>query len=146
MGLIIPNTYTLKIEKPVIFLAGPIKGAPNWQEEAIDFLLSQNSDLWVASPRGEIRESLRSSLVPGNDSFFQRQRAWEKYYLGVASSYGAILFWLPGEVEHNCAKSYGAMTRKELGEWSTAHKFVGDSVHFCVGTDGKFSEVDTILF
>jgi hypothetical protein len=38
--VIIPKTYVKDIEAPLIFLAGPVKGAPNWQDEAIIFLLS----------------------------------------------------------------------------------------------------------
>ena len=56
--IIIPKTYVKDIKAPLIFLAGPIGSAPNWQDEAIDFLLSKDSDLIIASPRREIRDNL----------------------------------------------------------------------------------------
>jgi hypothetical protein len=41
-GVIIPKTYVTMITDPLIFLAGPILGAPNWQDKAIEILFSQN--------------------------------------------------------------------------------------------------------
>ena len=143
--VIIPKTYVQDIEAPLIFLAGPIRSAPNWQDEAIDFLLSQNSDLIIASPRRGVRDKIAHYIVEGDESYFSRQRAWERHYLDIASKTGAILFWLPGEAEHNCEKVYGAMTRVEIGQWITNYRH-NHSVRFCVGSDGKFPEMHTIDF
>ncbi len=33
--VIIPKTYVKEVQTSLIFLAGPIRGAPNWQDEAI---------------------------------------------------------------------------------------------------------------
>ena len=38
--VVIPKTYVEEIGDPIIFLAGPIKGAPNWQSEAITIISS----------------------------------------------------------------------------------------------------------
>lgn len=141
--VIIPKTYVKDIEAPLIFLAGPIRSAPNWQDEAIDLLLSKNSDLVIASPRRGIRDKIAPHIVTGDENYFSRQRAWERHYLEIASKTGAILFWLPGEVEHNCEKVYGAMTRVEIGQWMTNYRH-NNSVRFCVGSDGKFPEMHTI--
>ncbi len=144
-GVIIPKTYVDNVESPLIFLAGPIKGAPLWQDEAIRILFAIDSQLTVASPRRGIRENIAAYILNGDDNNFPRQRAWEKHYLERASKTGAILFWLPGEVEHSCEKSYAAMTRKELGDWTTAYRY-DKSIRFCVGSDGKFSELDTLKY
>lgn len=141
-GIIIPNIYVRDVNK-LIFLAGSIRGAPNWQDEAIRILLSKNYELTVATPRKGIRESFAGSVLPGDNTYFKRRRLWERHYLEIASKRGAILFWLPGETEHNCAKSYGAMTRLELGQWMTNYRH-DNQVRFCIGSDGKFSELDTI--
>lgn len=141
-GVIVPNIYVRDVNK-LIFLAGPIRGAPNWQDEAIRILLPKNSELIIATPRRGIRESFAGSVLPGDNNYFKRQRLWERHYLETASKRGAILFWLPGEAEHNCAKSYGAMTRLELGQWMTNYRH-DNRVRFCVGSDGKFSELDII--
>src|SRR3989338_8562800 len=107
--LIIPKTYVQELGAPLIFLAGPIRSAPNWQDEAINLLFSQEP------------------------------------YLVIASKTGAILFWLPGEAEHDCQKVYGAMTRVEIGQWMTRYNF-DKHVRFCVGSDGKFPELNIIEF
>ncbi len=143
--VIIPKTYVKDIEAPLIFLAGPIKSAPNWQDEAIGFLLSQNTDLIIASPRRGVRDKIVPYIAKGDENYFSRQRAWERYYLDIASKTGAILFWLPGEQEHNCEKVYGAMTRMEIGQWMTNYRH-NNSVRFCVGSDGRFPEMHIINF
>ena len=143
--LIIPKTYIKDLDAPLIFLAGPIRSAPNWQDKAIKILFSQESNLIIASPRRGIRNGISEDIISGNENYFPRQRAWERYYLDLASRTGAILFWLPEEEKHNCNKVYGAMTRIELGQWMTNYRY-DNSVHFCVGTDGKFPEMDTIEY
>ena len=143
--LIIPKTYLQELGVPLIFLAGPIRSAPNWQDEAIDFLFSQEQNLAIASPRRGIRDKIASYIMPGDENYFSRQRAWERHYLDIASKTGAILFWLPGEIEHDCQKVYGAMTRVEIGQWMTRYNF-DKNVRFCIGSDGKFPELHTIAF
>ena len=143
--LIIPKTYVQEIEHPLIFLAGPIRSAPNWHDKAIDFLFSKNSDLVIASPRRGIRDEIKPYIAVGNETYFQRQREWEWHYLDIASKKGSILFWLPEEEKHNCEKVYGAMTRIEMGQWMTHYKY-NKNVRFCVGSDGNFSELDTIRY
>ena len=142
--LIIPKSYVL-VETPLIFLAGPIRSAPNWQDVAIKLLFSQKPDLTIVSPRRGIREDITKYLVKGDGNFFPRQRAWERHYLDIASKTGAILFWLPGEEEHKCEKVYGAMTRVEIGQWMTNYRH-DNSVKFCVGSDGNFPELNTIEY
>lgn len=143
--LIIPKTYVEKLETPLIFLAGPIRSAPNWQDEAISFLFSQKPNLTIASPRRGIRDKIAPYIANGDENYFPRQRAWERHYLDIASKTGAVLFWLPGEAEHDCKKVYGAMTRLEIGQWMTRYS-LDKTVRFCVGSDGTFSELGTIEF
>ncbi len=144
MKVIIPKTYT-KVEEPLIFLAGPIRGAPNWQDEAVEILFSKNENLTIASPRRGIRPEISRYIEKGDEEYFPRQRTWERHYLDLASKTGCILFWLPGEQEHKCEKVYGAMTRIELGQWMTNYRH-DNSIRFCVGTDNKFSEIHTIVY
>jgi hypothetical protein len=144
--ILIPNTYLSNLgEDKVIFLGGPIRGAPNWQDDAILFLLSLNSNLTIISPRRGVRDKIAPYIAVGDESYFSRQRAWERHYLDIASKKGAIMFWLPGEEKHDCKKSYGAGTRLELGEWMTNYKH-DKKVGFCIGSDGNFSELRTIEY
>lgn len=143
-NLIIPKTRFNDIKSPLVFLAGPIRSAPNWQDTAIEFILSKNQEVVIASPRSEIGRKLRQHLLSSNEEF-PRRRAWERYYLDLASKTGAIMFWLPGEEAHNCQKTYGAMTRFELGQWATNYKN-DKSIGLCFGSDGEFSELHTIKY
>ena len=70
--LIIPNNYIREIEHPLIFLAGPIKGAPNWQDEDIHFLFSQNKQLIIVLPRKGIRDRISDYIINGDKSYFER--------------------------------------------------------------------------
>ena len=144
-GIILPKTYVKDLDSPLIFLAGPIRSAPDWQNKAIGIILSNDPDVVIASPRRELKDEFLDQQLKGDDSYFHRQRAWERHYLDIASKTGAILFWLPGEEEHNCRKVYGAMTRFESGLVLGWYKY-DKSISFCVGTDGEFSEFDTMLY
>jgi len=143
--LVIPKTYVQDISAPLIFLAGPIKSAPIWQDEAVDFLLTQNPDLFVASPRFGIRDKIEKYIISGEKDYFSRARAWERHYLDIASKTGAILFWLPEEAEHSCQKPYAAMTRIELGQWMMNYKH-DNSVRFCIGSEDKFPGLGPIKY
>src|SRR3989338_828493 len=143
--LIIPKTYLQELGAPLIFLAGPIRSAPNWQDEAIESLFSQEPNVTIASPRRGIRDKIAPYILTGDESYFPRQRAWERHYLDIAYKTGAILFWLPGEAEHDCQKVYGAMTRLELGQWMTRYYF-DKNVRFCIGSDSQFPELNTVEF
>ena len=148
MGIIIPKIYPAEIDIidfPIIFLAGPIKGAPNWQSEAAKILLSREPSLVIASPRKELGEDLNQFLISGRNGVFPRQRTWERYYLDLASKTGAILFWLPGQAYFTPKKIYSAMTRLELGQWMANYRN-DNSVRFCVGSDGNFPELDVIRY
>jgi hypothetical protein len=142
--VIVPKVLVDKIEYPIIFLAGPTLGAPNWRVDAIHLILSEEPNLVIASPTRDNRE-ISGYLMSGEANYFPRQRAWERYYLDLAARTGAILFWLPGEVIHNPRKVYGATTRLELGQWMTNYKH-DRTVSFCVGSDGNFPDLDVIKY
>jgi hypothetical protein len=145
--LIVPKIYIPEISAPLIFLAGPIGSAPDWQSKAVLILLSHSRDsgLIIASPRREHELEVAKCAIIGDNGHFPRQRAWERHYLDVASRAGAIMFWLPGEEIHDPKKVYGAMTRMELGQWMTNYRHDG-SVRMVVGGDGRFPEMHTIEY
>jgi len=143
--VIVPKTYVPELTSPLLFLAGPIENAPVWQDEAITYLLLENPEVVIASLRWEVSARIAPYLLSGDEHYFSRSRAWERHYLEIASKRGAIMFWLPQEETHSCQKSYGAMTRLELGQWITRYKF-DQSVRFCIGSDGKFPELHTIQY
>ena len=143
-NLLLPNAYIENNENPLIFLAGPIKSAPNWQEEAVELLFSKERNLTIASPRSEIRKS-NSYLAWRDNYIFSRQREWEWYCMDIASKKGVLLFWLPGEEKHHCDKPYAAITRMELGQWMTRYK-QDNSLKLCFGGERSFPEMRTIKY
>jgi len=116
--------------KPLIFLAGPIIGAPNWQQEAVNIIHRQNSDIIIASPR---------HLDKKQDSFLLEQQVdWESFHLNKAANNGVILFWLAKEIEHRCDRPYAQTTRFELGEWKTKQQN-NDFMYLVVGIEDGFT-------
>jgi hypothetical protein len=89
------------ISGPVIFLAGPIQGAKDWQAEAARLIGERTH---VANPRRPV--------FP--EGAFDEQVWWESRWLARAT---VILFWLAAEHEHRCDQAYAQTTRFELGEW-----------------------------
>jgi hypothetical protein len=99
-------------EGPLVFLAGPIQGAEDWQRRAIDLISKENPALDIANPRGDY----------SNRKFdYDVQVDWETYYLNKAAQSGAILFWLAKEKEHSCDRAFAQTTRFELSEWVTKY-------------------------
>jgi hypothetical protein len=144
VNLILPKNYVQNIDSPLIFLAGPIKGAPSWQNEAVKIIHSLEPNFFVASPSRRMGKEVAGYVVSGDSNYFQRQRAWEWHYMSLAAKKGCILFWLPGEIQHSCDKSYAFMTSNEFGHW-TAYK-QWEQVNLAIGRDGNFREWSTLEF
>lgn len=102
-----PNNFNN--DNPSVFLAGPIKDAPNWQAEAVAHL--QDLKINIANPR---------CPLPWHGDF-NAQVDWETKYLYEAD---VIMFWLAkplGETIQN--RCYAQTSRFELGEWLTVKIF-----------------------
>jgi hypothetical protein len=147
--LILPvNRVTLNLQQGerFYFLAGPIKGAVDWQATAIKMLTEKDPNCYIACPRhydaghelfqysipdntNEILSEASNTLkyldedISGPDlKPFPNQTMWERHYLVQASVYGAVIFWLPCEDRENPRKKedgpYARDTYGELGRWS----------------------------
>ena len=123
-----PETVSAKY-KPVIFLAGPIIGAPDWQVEAFNIIHELNASVLVASPR---RSVIKDKLTPED---FEAQVTWESIWLSRAAITGCILFWLAKETDHKCSRAYAQTTRFELGEWLSR----GNNAQIVVGIEPGFT-------
>jgi Nucleoside 2-deoxyribosyltransferase like len=126
-AILTPPTWRTPARR-VIFLAGPIQGAPDWQREAIAFF-EPAPDLLVASPRRPLPDM--------SEAGYDEQVRWEHHYLDRAARDGAILFWLAREAVHFCDRAYAQTTRFELGEAVTLHRWRG--VRVVVGIEDGFS-------
>lgn len=103
MIVLTPNTPPVNVyDKKLVFLAGPIQGAENWQKDAIADLA--DLDIYVANPR-------RDNSADFN---YVSQVEWETLYLKKAD---VIMFWIPAESYEVKGRSYAQTNRFELGEW-----------------------------
>ena len=125
--LLIPPVL-VPVEGPVVFLAGPIQGAPDWQAEAVRLLAGFAPAVHVACPR--------RVYLPGEFDY-GGQVDWETHYLRRAALGGAILFWLAREAVHHPGRAYAQTTRFELAEWKVRHE--RDGAKLVVGIDDGFS-------
>ncbi|WMX14015.1 MULTISPECIES: nucleoside 2-deoxyribosyltransferase domain-containing protein [unclassified Aureispira] len=123
-----PHYPKIDTQVPVIFLAGPIQGAPAWHSEAIDYLQRQASNTFVASPKKAYLDK---------DFVYEQQVDWESYFLKRAATCGCILFWLAKEKEHFSERAYAQTSRFELGEW--AAKQAALNCNLVVGIEEGFS-------
>ncbi len=125
--VIIPPEY-LRVEKqPIIFLAGPIQGAPDWQLEAVKFIHDLTPGILIASPR-------RVSFDKGFN--YDEQVDWETHYLNEAGEKGVIMFWLAKEKEVVPGRAYAQTSRFELAEWKVRHQ--KDGVKLVIGIEEGF--------
>lgn len=117
-----------EIGKPVIFLAGPIQGAPDWQSQASAIIRQQARNIIVASPRKEYLEGAFN---------YEDQVDWETFHLKRAGENGAIMFWLPKESHKINGRAYAQTSRVELGEWKVRHE--RDGAKLVIGIEPGFS-------
>ena len=114
--LLIQPSEVVETDGPVIFLAGPIQGAPDWQTTAAGFIHDADPSIIVASPRRD---------YPEGTFVYEKQVDWETHFLRTAGRTGVIAFWLAAQVEETPKRSYAQTTRFELGEWKKTHEYEG---------------------
>jgi hypothetical protein len=117
----------VKTTNPVIFLAGPIQGAPGWQSEAISFIHDLDPSLVVASPK---RDYLEGTFL------YERQVDWETHFLRTAGRTGVVAFWLAAQIKETPGRAYAQTTRFELAEWKMRHEY--EDVKLTIGIEEGF--------
>lgn len=117
-----------EVTGPLIFAAGPIQGAPDWQAEAIAVIQREAPDLHIASPRRD--------YLPG-EFVYEAQVDWETAMLRRAAENGLVMFWLAREAESVPGRAYAQTSRFELAEWKVRHE--RDGTPLVVGIDDTFS-------
>lgn len=114
--LLLQPPEIVEVHSPIIFLAGPIQGGPDWQSDAARYIHDQDPSLVVASPRKN---------YPEGTFIYERQVDWETYFLRSAGRTGVIAFWLAAQVEETPGRAYAQTTRFELAEWKMRHEYEG---------------------
>ncbi|MGH7234665.1 MAG: hypothetical protein ACREF7_04450 [Candidatus Saccharimonadales bacterium] len=124
--LYIQPAEIVEVDGPVIFLAGPIQGAPLWQPEAAALIHAQ-TEIIVASPQKD---------YPEGTFVYENQVDWETHFLRRAAKCGVIMFWLAAQTEETPGRSYAQTSRFELGEAKLKHE--RDGINLVVGIESGF--------
>ena len=98
----------------VIFLAGPIQGAPDWQSQAASIIHDIDSSIIVASPRKN---------YPEGTFVYEKQVDWETHFLRKAGRTGVVAFYLATQTEETPGRAYAQTSRFELAEWKMRHEY-----------------------
>ena len=114
-------------DQPVIFLAGPIQGGPEWQTEAANLIHDLDPRLIVASPRRK---------YPEGTFVYERQVDWETHFLRAAGRNGVVAFWLAAQIEETPGRAYAQTTRFELAEWKMRHEY--EDAKLTIGIEDGF--------
>jgi hypothetical protein len=142
--ILIPTRY-VKDTTPLIFLAGPVKNAPEWRNYAIDFIrrVDKNITIAVPAPTNDaikyIREDLSKYIVDENESGrYTNYRNWKEKYEDIAANNGALMFWIPREEkEYLEYEEYGLATAYEIEYWADILR-VDKNLNVSVGIEGTF--------
>lgn len=97
-----------------IFLAGPVQGAPNWQNT-----MPEIPGITWLSPRRENFDYTKTDA-------WEEQYNWETEHLRGADF---ILFWIPEEEVHIEGRDYAQTTRTEFGEYLALGKNIIAACH-----------------
>jgi hypothetical protein len=109
----------VEAEGGLIFIAGPIQGAPDWQVKAAETIHGVDSEIVVASPRKDYE--------PGTFEY-ERQVDWETAFLRKAGMKGVVLFWLAKQTIPTPGRDYAQTSRFELAEWMMRHVYEGSKL------------------
>jgi hypothetical protein len=124
--------------RPLVFLAGPILGADDWQAKAVELIHGSNPDIVISNPRRPVWEKDNIQVM------------WETNHLRISSAYGGILFWLAKETTHIPERAFAQTTRFELAEWITHYKYrklhqPDNTIKIALGIDDDFPGRSYIL-
>ncbi len=121
-GRLIVSPEYVDIEGLLIFLAGPIQGADDWQMDAAGIIHRIDPNINIANPRRASAHYVKGDFAP---ELYNEQVDWETYHLRRAAKKGCIMFWLAAEAQHNCERAYAQTTRFELAESKMHHQADG---------------------
>lgn len=114
--LLLQPSEIVETDGPVIFLGGPIQGAPDWQAEAASTIHNLDPSIVIASPRRD---------YPEGTFEYEKQVDWETHFLREAGRTGVVAFWLAAQIEETPGRAYAQTSRFELAEWKMMHQYEG---------------------
>lgn len=131
---IIPPNQITESENPVVFLAGPVQGARNWQARVGADLLSQSlTDITVVSPRGNPPLYAPTSYWMSEGL----QTPWEKHHLKLARDQGVLAVWMAEQIYETPGRVYAQTSRIEFGRIAGWLDY-NPAISFVFGVDPKY--------
>jgi hypothetical protein len=136
------------IDGPLIYFAGPIRGADDWQQEAFLALGQRLKKFTAVIPcRWKDDHPLRQYFLEGRlDPGHQLD--WEYWWMQEAARWstirmGCLFFWLPRESETSPRPGgcFARDTRCELGVW-IVEKRINPTIQLVVGGQPEVSEAE----
>lgn len=128
-----PHAITIAENIPLVFLAGPVQGAPDWQTRFASQILSSETGA-VASPRRTSEDQVRFDA--------NEQVAWEHAALERARSFGVLAFWLAAQnlddKTYPAGRAYAQTTRLEIGKALGWKQFQPD-LPIIIGFDPEYT-------
>lgn len=128
-----PRELTILETTPLVFLAGPVQGAPDWQTTLAERIIDTSS-MAVASPRRTAENQARFDA--------DEQKAWEIAFRDRARKFGVTGFWLAAQdftLPYPAGRAYAQTTRFEMGEaWGWRH--YDPDVPIVVGIDPTYTD------
>ena len=119
----------LSDDEEVVFLAGPIQGAPDWQSDFATRIMERRPGLVIATPRAPID-------IQRDEFDFNAQVDWEDEHLWRAAKLGGIVFYFAAQdkaLPYREGRAYAQTTRIELGKILGWRKFM--PLNLAVGFD-----------
>lgn len=114
-----PEDFIIPNLTDIVFLAGPIQGARDWQAEATELIgeyVRGVPKVHIANPRRDDK---------GEEFDYTEQVRWERKQLFRAFTGGVALFWLEAQdpdLPYKSGRAYGQTTRFEFGMAYTSHR------------------------
>lgn len=116
-----PEPIILPENTPLVFLEGPVQGAPDWQTPFAHKLLDAVPGIAVASPRATEahQENFRSKDPAIKAQTSERQVTYEFLARRLAFHYGSIAMWYASQdpsIPYPAGRRYAKTTQIENGE------------------------------
>jgi hypothetical protein len=128
-----PNSLASDSDR-VIFLAGPVQGARDWQKLLCEMVLDKLPDAVIATPR--------ATGFDKSTFEYDAQVRWEQTMLRKAGfAGGVIVFWLEAQdhsIPYEIGRAYAQTTRFEIGE-AIGWRSLEDKVSIIIGIDPGYT-------
>ena len=147
-NLILPKTHVAETRGKAYFLAGPIRGADDWQAEAVNILAHLDPGCTIICPcRWDSTHPLSKYRIASDGAKsdpYESQTDWERHWIKHAAEHGCLIFWIPCESAANPrpkeAGPYARDTYGEIARYSQMISHEHKSFKMVIGADPHLPE------